>query len=319
MPFRPELNYFFLYLHNKIAGHPAKRPDELLPDRWAQTAGCSAEDLTYPNMGQRWTCMRAVFIGRIPVNFRASVRQRQLLPINGSLGLFSNCFRDILPGASGPVPGNNRKIRFDSPFGDGFLVVSLSAFLVCLTFAQAAKAQKTSGNPDIAEIRDMHLITSSEGCLLGDQRVLLTNSACHSWADITPPLKQGEIIDRGFFVNADHGWAVLRQVNSNGRPSIAIVTTTDRGRLVRTAFSNDHIPQQGYAGIDLDFADETDGWLISALASSSASRGQLFATHDGGETWSRLPDPPIAGSIQFLSESTGWTVGGALIWKQTQI
>ena len=61
------------------------------------------------------------------------------------------------------------------------------------------------------------------------------------------------------------------------------------------------------------FTDQVHGWvLLTKQSSSAASLAAMFATTDGGATWSRLPDPPINGSIRFTSEQIGWISGGVL-------
>ncbi|HEX3681148.1 MAG TPA: hypothetical protein VHU83_01305 [Bryobacteraceae bacterium] len=64
---------------------------------------------------------------------------------------------------------------------------------------------------------------------------------------------------------------------------------------------------------DLSFADSLHGWVIlTKMSSSAGSRAGLFSTPDGGNSWSRLPDPPINGLIRFISPQTGRLCGGAL-------
>src|ERR1017187_308951 len=59
------------------------------------------------------------------------------------------------------------------------------------------------------------------------------------------------------------------------------------------------------------FADALHGWImLRATSSSNFSLGMLFATLDGGITWSKLPDPPIGEAVYFSSPTDGWLAGG---------
>ena len=67
-----------------------------------------------------------------------------------------------------------------------------------------------------------------------------------------------------------------------------------------------------YAGhASIFFADEHRGWtLVQLVSSANGSRARLFATSDGGATWTALPRPPIAGTVRFADERHGWIHGG---------
>ncbi len=60
----------------------------------------------------------------------------------------------------------------------------------------------------------------------------------------------------------------------------------------------------------VDFVDERAGWLAVRLASSANfSRGLLFATADGGQTWQPRA-LPTGDRVRFVDPLTGWTAGG---------
>ncbi|MBV9758993.1 MAG: hypothetical protein JO340_00370 [Acidobacteriaceae bacterium] len=178
-----------------------------------------------------------------------------------------------------------------------------------------ATPQKTPLDPSTPnqQIRDMHLMSESEGWVLAGQHLLWTDTAGQNWSEITPPLARGQQIDTVYFFDAEHGWAVLHSGGVADFPTLLIASTSDGGRSwsIRP-FSASNFLLQGYGYSNrLSFVDAQHGWLLTLLATSSAwSRGQLFATEDGGKTWLALPDPPIFGNIQFLSHSTGWLMGG---------
>ena len=69
---------------------------------------------------------------------------------------------------------------------------------------------------------------------------------------------------------------------------------------------------EGYANLaKLSFPDAFHGWILLTKTSSSAgSFSYLYSTSNGGETWSRLPDPPVNGSFAFFTTRMGWLCGG---------
>jgi photosystem II stability/assembly factor-like uncharacterized protein len=75
-------------------------------------------------------------------------------------------------------------------------------------------------------------------------------------------------------------------------------------------FNSASVPFSGAARID--FVDELHGWINLARASSSNfSMGILLATEDGGVTWNQTQgDPGVSGSVQFVTPTRGWLVGG---------
>ena len=91
------------------------------------------------------------------------------------------------------------------------------------------------------------------------------------------------------------------------------MTTDGGGSWSLASFAGaDQLIHQAYgARAHISFPDAMHGWILLTQAGSSASSfGHLFATADGGKTWSPLPYPPVDGRIQFVSESTGWLTGG---------
>ncbi len=204
-----------------------------------------------------------------------------------------------------------RKIRNASSYAFA------SAILFWTVPGWAAQSQPKAVDPNNLNlpIRDMHLMTGSEGWVLAGEQILWTDTAGQAWTDITPALATGQLIDTVYFFDSDHGWAVLHSAPNASLPVISVAITANGGTSWSVAaFPADTFLLEGYAnGGNLSFVDNTHGWLLLGEMSSSAwSRGALFVTADGGKTWSALPNPPIGGTIQFLSTSTGWVVGGAL-------
>jgi photosystem II stability/assembly factor-like uncharacterized protein len=111
------------------------------------------------------------------------------------------------------------------------------------------------------------------------------------------------------FVSADDGW-VLGTGRCSSAPCTAIARTVDGGRTWAQVSAPDAsiVPggDQGAPGISgLRFADARNGWAFGP---------DLWATHDGGTTWSRLTIPglPADSAIVALASASG-TVHAAVL------
>lgn len=164
-------------------------------------------------------------------------------------------------------------------------------------------------------VRDMHLMARETGWILTGQQILWTTTDGQSWADISPLLEKGQQIDRAYFLDSQHGWALVHVlwVDQADPPEISVASTNNGGTkwslvpLNASLFVRQSYGSRAY----FSFPDEMHGWLMLQKASGAAySRGDLFCTQDGGKTWSALPAPPVAGDIRFFSDSTGWLIGG---------
>jgi|GEM_PF-1456813 len=187
--------------------------------------------------------------------------------------------------------------------------------LVVLTYGSnlfSSPVGQEAGGP----IQQAKLVSPSRGWALAGGRLLWTDNDGLQWDDITPQLSAGEELDTVYFSDDHHAWTVIRQPSETGTAKLYIGATTDGG----TSWTKQSIAEgdtemldlYGNSG-DISFADSLDGWVILTKQSSSAgSRAGLFYTRDGGNSWSRLPDPPINGSIRFISPQTGWLCGGVL-------
>jgi hypothetical protein len=163
-------------------------------------------------------------------------------------------------------------------------------------------------------IREFHLMSRSDGWVLIGDRVLLSHDGGASWAAASPKLLPGQAIDTVNFRDLDHGWMVLRSGTIGQLDSVSVATTDDGGKSwSATTLPASAYVLQGYAGAALSFPDISHGWvLVGKMSSSASSRADLFSTSDGGKTWAELPVPPANGQFEFLTESTGWILGGPL-------
>jgi hypothetical protein len=141
---------------------------------------------------------------------------------------------------------------------------------------------------------------------------LASNNLGQSWNDITP--KQAKRIDNVFFLNRSTVWAVI--VPGRGNSSSLSIAKSINGGASWTLWPFRDEGQKHfleiYAGVaGITFTNVSHGWLLLTRESSSNfSFGDLFSTDDGGQSWMRLPDPPIAGALRFISPAIGWVQGG---------
>jgi photosystem II stability/assembly factor-like uncharacterized protein len=55
------------------------------------------------------------------------------------------------------------------------------------------------------------------------------------------------------------------------------------------------------------FSDATNGWLSGSLTSATRQAPRLYMTHDAGDSWTRLPDPPAdAAGLGFRRPTEAW-------------
>jgi photosystem II stability/assembly factor-like uncharacterized protein len=111
-----------------------------------------------------------------------------------------------------------------------FLVVGIASALTAPLLIGAEQAVRDV-NSGIPPVRDMHLMTASTGWALAGQDIFWTDTGGESWSKITPPLVSTQVIDGAYFLDADHGWAVLHAYETTtGLSDISIALTTDGGK-----------------------------------------------------------------------------------------
>lgn len=180
-----------------------------------------------------------------------------------------------------------------------------------------------------AQNASMRLLTAKDGWVSTDHHLLWTSDAGQKWTEITPrntqaihgvffldtshawlllsaaglemarssdggktwqtaafPLSAGDAANFGntaslHFIDASHGWAMLRRVSSTNFSLGMLFATTDGGVSWRK------LPSPPL-GDPVRFVSETDGWLAGGPTGN-----KLYATRDGGHTWSpaRLAAP----------------------------
>jgi photosystem II stability/assembly factor-like uncharacterized protein len=129
-----------------------------------------------------------------------------------------------------------------------------------------------------------------------------------AWIDITAPDTRS--IQSVFFLDSARGWTL----SSTTSQPLQLERTTNGGNTWQgnlLPLSVDETDYLSGAGV-LYFIDSLHGWVLLRQASSpNVSIGTLFATSDGGITWKRLPNPPVADEIRFTTQTEGWLTGRA--------
>jgi len=104
------------------------------------------------------------------------------------------------------------------------------------------------------------------------------------------------------FVNEDHGWMWTRS---------AVFNTDNGGQRWHERWTAPFITLQFVP--HADFISEQQGWIVVTSSMSTTNISSLFATNDGGATWSELPVDPQLGAvhwIDFVDAEVGWMVTG---------
>ncbi len=110
------------------------------------------------------------------------------------------------------------------------------------------------------------------------------------------------------FISLQTGWVLGTAPCASGRECLALRETNDAGR----AWSARPLPASlvvaadrlvggvpgavyGMAGLNVRFADRSDGWIYGSLAVTTDSyRPTLWSTHDGGLVWREQPLPGLS-------------------------
>lgn len=147
-------------------------------------------------------------------------------------------------------------------------------------------------------------VTPGTGWILFDSKLYWTNKNGASWSDISPSTG----IQAVHFLDRSQGWVV-----SSDSSGYILSSTMDGG----TSWQNRTLDllQLGQldapiAKIFMDWRTSSHGWLVFKLATgSNFSRGILFITTDGGQTW-MTRQVPLGEPVLFTDERNGGVSGG---------
>lgn len=165
---------------------------------------------------------------------------------------------------------------------------------------------------DEATIRDLQLLSTSEGWVLKEDQLLWTSDGGSSWEDISPGFEAPVLILGATFLDTEQGWLVGRDETNEQYQPLEVLSTIDGG----ATWQSNALPISTQEEIMLvesvfvDFANSDMGWVVLKLQSSSNfSLGRLFATQDGGRTWQERT-LPIGEPVMFQDAERGWVAGG---------
>lgn len=168
-------------------------------------------------------------------------------------------------------------------------------------YAQAPGIQASS-----LDVLSMQLLTEGVGWAADQKHLLWTRDNGQRWTNITPLDLGTDRIQRVFFRTEREGWILAL---SGTGDELTVWRTQDGG----TSWTSQALAslRDGGSPVSMEFTDGEYGWVMVRLPSSANfSLGLLLATTDGGRSWKALPDPPIGGTIHFISRGSGWLAGG---------
>ena len=210
------------------------------------------------------------------------------------------------------------------------LTLLLAGLLLLLTGGAVAASSETGfpftlhskspTSPPPTSLLDSHLVdaqrlTPRDGWALTD-KLELTDDEGETWRDITPAGVDPTAIRAVYFFNPENGWLLTtRMTGSTSAPlgQLVVYRTVTGGRSwesrdVGTPSASASDATAGPAAFD--FISARTGWLSVTLpTSASFSNGLLFATSDGGASWTERTIP-IGAPVAFATASDGWTAGG---------
>jgi photosystem II stability/assembly factor-like uncharacterized protein len=203
------------------------------------------------------------------------------------------------------------------------LLLLLSAFCL-LSSAQAAWVKQKSGS--FAWLHSVFFVDGRRGWAVGGRGALLqTADGGEHWEARRPPTE--DALQDVFFTDERTGWIVC--VRSAYAP---MKKEEARSYLLKTTDGGGHWSRVDVTGAGEDdlqlarvrFGDTERGWVFGET-------GALYATADGGATWTRLrvPTRHLLLGASLLDASQGWLVGagstllqtsdGGATWREGQI
>lgn len=153
-------------------------------------------------------------------------------------------------------------------------------------------------------VQSSQLLGNGSGWVSDGGQVFFTRNDGATWRDITPAGLAGGI-QQVDFVNPTTGWIVTSDARHDDR--LHVVATIDAGTTWNRVGSI-LVPRdlQGARVSSASFADARNGWIMLTASSNDSSDGNvLYHTANAGRSWQMMPTPPAAGTIDFVSATTG--------------
>jgi photosystem II stability/assembly factor-like uncharacterized protein len=199
------------------------------------------------------------------------------------------------------------------------LAVVAGAFVVGLR-SHGSKVTAPARAMETAEtVINARMVSGDEGWALTPAALSWTTDGGSTWQAIGPPGVSGGQIESVYFANAEEGTVIAAgeaegtgETDGGNRLPVLVFKTVDGGR----SWTSSRLPDDRLADVGStvsSFSDAAHGVVMireGSLAGAGARVASAWATDDGGNTWSPLPIPPVAGYLSFASPTLGWLDGG---------
>jgi photosystem II stability/assembly factor-like uncharacterized protein len=187
----------------------------------------------------------------------------------------------------------------------------LSACAVTVPAQTGSWARQRTGS--MAWLHSLFFLNQNHGWAIGSKGTLLgTVDGGKTWE--SKPSSTSDVLRDIFFIDENNGWLVCEvnvyELKTKDQPRAYLMHTTDGGQ---------HWVRVNIKGVDVDarlvravFTQGGRGWAFG-------EGGVIFATRDGGVTWTRSQSPTrhlLLGGI-FIDEDRGWLVGAGATIIQT--
>jgi photosystem II stability/assembly factor-like uncharacterized protein len=179
---------------------------------------------------------------------------------------------------------------------------------------QPATSSSRPGAKGNLQLLSIQMCSQTTGWAATNIDVLRTTDGGSTWRVVTPPVDRSEsfgVLED--FIDADQAWVAIGQ-RAETQMFALVWHTTDGGQTWNKTEIR-HAGGQPYSICwgAITFTDDRHGWLM-AVNSQHCSPAELFATTDGGTTWSQIASTadgrlPCGGEISFRDPLNGWMVG----------
>jgi photosystem II stability/assembly factor-like uncharacterized protein len=178
------------------------------------------------------------------------------------------------------------------------------------TSASTAGAVRTTYTLDVVRVESPHLglvglsASFTSRAAQRPARLLVTTTLGARFTDISPPAARATRVDDVWFLDRDHGWAVIWNVNT---VRVTVYRTSDGGTSWQAASAGSHSMNAG-AVDTVQFLTRRLGWLVAQ--EPTAPGATLLRSADGGASWHAVADLPEVAPVEFVSPGEAWQAGG---------